>query len=65
MNEYERKASERCQQIRYLHSEIESQSPEWKISNAITICSQFSVPSAQLLDFSQFHVSSELVYTSM
>jgi hypothetical protein len=56
---------ERCRRIQFLHSEIEAQTLDWKISNAISICSQFSVPSAEILTFPQFNVTSELVYTSL
>ena len=56
---------ERCQQIQYLHSEIEAQPLDWKLNNAISICSQFSVPSAKILTFPEFNVTSELVYTSL
>ena len=52
----------RCEDILF-HSEIEQKSTAWKMKNAISICSQFSNPDAKILQYPEFSVTSEIVYT--
>jgi len=45
------------------HTEIERQSTAWKKENAITICSQFSNHSANLLDYPSEYITADAIYT--
>ena len=53
---------QKTENIYRIHSEIERQSIEWKKTNAINICSQFSNHTATLLDFPDY-ITTDAIFT--